>query len=74
MEKRFSKYRLHKHNSLSNHRSSRTQYNIEEINLYPNTKSPIDNSKIYSGDFLMKVRFNPEANTNKTSFKSKEIN
>jgi alpha-galactosidase len=43
------------------------KYQIEEINLYPGTKSPIDSSKVYSGDFLMKVGFNPEANANRTS-------
>ncbi|QIL41374.1 alpha-galactosidase [Pedobacter sp. HDW13] len=43
------------------------KYKIEEINLYPNTKSPIDKDKVYSGDFLMKVGFNPEVNSNRTS-------
>ena len=43
------------------------KYKIEEINLYPGTKSPIDSSKVYSGDFLMKVGFNPEVNANRTS-------
>ncbi|KIA96987.1 alpha-galactosidase [Pedobacter kyungheensis] len=43
------------------------KYKIEEINLYPNTKSPIDKEKVYSGDFLMKVGFNPEVNSNRTS-------
>ncbi|MBB2144671.1 alpha-galactosidase [Pedobacter sp. LMG 31464] len=42
-------------------------YRIEEINLYPGAKSPIDNNKIYSGDFLMKVGFNPQASGNRTS-------
>jgi alpha-galactosidase len=43
------------------------KYKIEEINLYPGAKSPIDGTKVYSGDFLMKVGFNPEANANRTS-------
>ncbi|WP_342328129.1 alpha-galactosidase [Pedobacter sp. FW305-3-2-15-E-R2A2] len=43
------------------------KYQIEEINLYPGTKSPIDSSQVYSGDFLMKVGFNPEVNANRTS-------
>jgi alpha-galactosidase len=43
------------------------KYKIEEINLYPGTKSPIDKSKVYSGDFLMKIGFNPEANSNRNS-------
>lgn len=43
------------------------QYIIEEVNLYPGIQSPIDSSKIYSGDFLMKIGFNPEANARRTS-------
>jgi len=43
------------------------QYKIEEIDLYPDTKSPIDSLKIYSGDFLMKVGFNPEVNERRSS-------
>lgn len=43
------------------------KYKIEEIDLYPGTKSPIDSSKIYSGDFLMKVGFNPEVNERRPS-------
>ncbi|MEM7512246.1 MAG: alpha-galactosidase, partial [Bacteroidota bacterium] len=36
------------------------QYQIKEINLYPGTKSPVDASKTYSGEYLMKVGFNPD--------------
>jgi alpha-galactosidase len=43
------------------------QYKIEEINLYPGTKSPIDNSRIYSGDFLMNIGFNPQISNKRTS-------
>ncbi|MEP7253302.1 MAG: alpha-galactosidase [Ginsengibacter sp.] len=43
------------------------KYKIEEIDLYPGTKTPIDNSRIYSGDFLMKVGFNPEVNERRSS-------
>lgn len=46
---------------------SAKNYKIEEINLYPGTKSPIDGTKVYSGDFLMKVGFNPEVNAYRTS-------
>jgi len=42
-------------------------YKIEEINLYPDTKSPIDSQQLYSGEFLMTVGFNPEVNANRTS-------
>lgn len=43
------------------------RYKIEEINLYPGTKSPIDSSKVYSGDFLMSIGLNPEVNDRRTS-------
>lgn len=43
------------------------KYTIREVNLFPNTKTPIDNSKIYSGDFLMNIGFNPEVNDRRTS-------
>lgn len=36
------------------------QYQIKEINLYPGTRSPVDASKTYSGEYLMKVGFNPD--------------
>ncbi|WP_316838983.1 alpha-galactosidase [Pedobacter gandavensis] len=43
------------------------RYKLEEINLYPGSKSPIDSSKVYSGDFLMNIGFNPEVNDRRTS-------
>jgi alpha-galactosidase len=43
------------------------QYRIEEINLFDQSRSPIDNSKIYSGDFLMKVGFNPQLKADRKS-------
>ncbi len=42
-------------------------YRIKEINLYGDQKSTIDASKVYSGDFLMTVGFNPEVNNSRTS-------
>ena len=42
-------------------------YRIKEINLYGNQKSTIDNTKTYSGDFLMTVGFNPNVNLSRTS-------
>lgn len=42
-------------------------YKIQEVSLYPNMRSPIDSTKTYSGDFLMKVGFNPEVNDRRTS-------
>jgi alpha-galactosidase len=43
------------------------RYKIAEMNLYPGARSPIDNSKVYSGDFLMTVGYNPEAGMRRTS-------
>ena len=43
------------------------QYSIKEVSLYANTKSPIDETKIYSGDFLMNIGYNPQANARRTS-------
>ena len=48
-------------------------YKIEEINLYPGTTSPIDSQRSYSGDFLMTVGINPEADVNRTSVVLKAI-
>jgi alpha-galactosidase len=43
------------------------KYIIKEINLYPGIVSSIDSSKSYSGDFLMKIGFNPVVNAGRTS-------
>lgn len=43
------------------------KYKITEINLYPGTHSSIDASKIYSGEFLMTVGFNPDVRAGRTS-------
>ena len=43
------------------------KYRIKEINLYSGDKSPLDDNKIYSGDFLMKVGINPQVNGNRQS-------
>jgi alpha-galactosidase len=42
-------------------------YRVRELNVYPGTNSSIDATKVYSGDFLMKVGFNPIVNTGRTS-------
>jgi alpha-galactosidase len=42
-------------------------YTIKEINLYPGNNSEINSDKVYSGDFLMKVGFNPIVNSGRTS-------
>ena len=43
------------------------KYKIKEINLFPNTKSTLDDSIIYSGNFLMNVGLNPDINLKRTS-------
>jgi alpha-galactosidase len=43
------------------------KYKIKEINLYPGAKSTIDAAKVYTGDFLMKVGFNPDVNSGRSS-------
>lgn len=43
------------------------KYSIKEVGMYPGTNSSIDTSKTYSGDFLMKIGFNPDINANRTS-------
>ncbi|WOK04474.1 alpha-galactosidase [Imperialibacter roseus] len=43
------------------------KYQVKEINLYPGARSWLNPEKVYSGDFLMKVGFNPLVNLNRTS-------
>lgn len=42
-------------------------YRLTELNLYPGSKSSIDSSKTYTGDFLMKIGFNPDVRASRTS-------
>jgi alpha-galactosidase len=42
-------------------------YQVKELNIYPGSKSSIDSSKVYSGDFLMNIGFNPDVNLKRTS-------
>lgn len=42
-------------------------YRLTEINLYDGTNTPVDHQNIYSGEFLMKVGFNPMVNSHRTS-------
>ncbi len=42
-------------------------YSVREVNVYPNTRSPIDTEAVYSGNYLMTVGFNPNADTRRTS-------
>lgn len=43
------------------------KYQLKEINLYPGMRSVINNEKTYSGDFLMRIGFNPQVNASHTS-------
>lgn len=43
------------------------KYVLEELNLYPETPSPIASDKVYSGDFLMKVGLNTLISTERRS-------
>ncbi|TCD00238.1 alpha-galactosidase [Pedobacter psychroterrae] len=43
------------------------KYQIKEVNLYPGTNSSIDATKTYTGDFLMKIGFNPQISSGRTS-------
>jgi alpha-galactosidase len=43
------------------------KYKIRETNLYPGTQSTINPATVYSGDFLMKVGFNPVVNSSRKS-------
>lgn len=42
-------------------------YEVKEINIYPGTRSPLAEGKVYSGDFLMKVGINPLVSLRRTS-------
>ncbi len=43
------------------------RYRIKEVNLYPGTTSHITGSATYTGDFLMKVGFNPAVSFERSS-------
>jgi alpha-galactosidase len=43
------------------------RYRIKELNVYPGTSSVIDAGKIYSGELLMKIGFNPQVNARRSS-------
>jgi alpha-galactosidase len=43
------------------------KYHVKEINLYPGTSSPLNETLVYSGDFLMKVGINPHVNGRRQS-------
>lgn len=43
------------------------KYKIKELNLYPGTSSVIDETQVYTGDFLMTVGLNPIIDVKRTS-------
>lgn len=43
------------------------KYRIREINIYPGSMSTLDENKIFTGDFLMKIGFNPEITEKRAS-------
>ena len=43
------------------------QYRVSEINLYPGTKSTLEEGKTYSGAFLMNVGLNPDVSARRAS-------
>ena len=42
-------------------------YRVSELNVYPGTKSTLEDGKTYSGSFLMNVGLNPDVNARRTS-------
>jgi alpha-galactosidase len=46
---------------------AKRNYKIKEVNVYPGTSSSIDAEKVYSGEFLMEVGFNPDLKTSRNS-------
>ena len=43
------------------------KYTIKEINQYPGRRSRIDGSESYSGEYLMKIGFNPDVSARRAS-------
>ncbi|WP_188934339.1 alpha-galactosidase [Dyadobacter endophyticus] len=43
------------------------KYKVKELNLYPDSKSPVREDQVYSGDFLMTAGFNPVVNARRAS-------
>jgi alpha-galactosidase len=43
------------------------KYRLKEINLYPGNNSSLDASKVFTGDFLMTVGYNPDVNSGRAS-------
>ena len=46
---------------------AKKKYRIQEINLYPGTRSTLAAGQVYTGEFLMDVGINPDVNGRRTS-------
>jgi alpha-galactosidase len=42
-------------------------YKLKEVNLYPGTKTSIEENQVYTGDYLMTIGFNPKVNAGRAS-------
>jgi len=43
------------------------KYKIRELNLYPNVASTLKTDKVFSGNYLMTIGFNPDLTDSRTS-------
>ena len=43
------------------------KYRVKELNLYPETKTSLDETAVFSGDFLQTVGYNPDISLRRTS-------
>lgn len=43
------------------------KYRIKEVNMFPGTSSTLDSGKTYTGEFLMKIGYNPDVRASRTS-------
>jgi alpha-galactosidase len=43
------------------------KYRLKELNVFPGTASSLDQSAVYSGEYLMNVGFNPDVSARRTS-------
>jgi len=43
------------------------KYKVEEVNLFQGTQSSLDSNKIFSGDFLMRIGYNPRLDISRQS-------
>jgi len=46
---------------------AKKKYKVKELNMHTGKKSPLNQRAIYSGDFLMKVGYNPQVTETRRS-------